>query len=80
VKSGLLRSTRRAAPVVATVIAMVLGGARDALALCPNCLGQARSLAPTLRLLGAFLLVPFVAFYVALRLIRRACRADPGGR
>ena len=59
------------------VSAMVLGGAREALALCPNCLGQTRTLAPTLRLLGAFLLVPFVAFYVALRLIRRVCRADP---
>ena len=45
-----------------------------AFALCPNCLGQTRSLTPTLRLLGAFLLVPFVVAYVAARLIRRACR------
>lgn len=64
----------------ALALALVLGGASDALALCPNCLGQTRTLAPTLRLLGAFLLVPFVAFYVALRLIRRACRADRGAR
>jgi len=45
-----------------------------AFALCPNCLGQTRTLTPTLRLLGAFLLVPFVVAYVAARLIRRACR------
>jgi len=48
-----------------------------AFALCPNCLGQARSLTPTLRLLGAFLLIPFVIAYVAARLIRRACRPTP---
>lgn len=45
-----------------------------AFALCPNCLGQTRTLTPTLRLLGAFLLVPFLVAYVAARLIRRACR------
>jgi len=45
-----------------------------AFALCPNCLGQTRNLTPTLRLLGAFMLVPFIVAYVAARLIRRACR------
>jgi len=48
-----------------------------AFALCPNCLGQTRSLTPTLRLLGAFLLIPFLVAYVAARLIRRACRPLP---
>jgi len=46
-----------------------------AFALCPNCLGQSRSLTPTLRLLGAFMLIPFLVAYVAARLIRRACRS-----
>jgi hypothetical protein len=46
-----------------------------AFALCPNCLGQTRTLTPTLRLLGAFLLIPFVLVYVAWRVIRRACRS-----
>lgn len=48
-----------------------------AFALCPNCLGQTRSLTPTLRLLGAFMLIPFLVAYVAARLIRRACRPAP---
>jgi hypothetical protein len=43
-------------------------------ALCPNCLGQARRLTPTLELLGGFLVVPFVIAYVIFRVIRRACR------
>jgi hypothetical protein len=43
-------------------------------ALCPNCLGQTRSLTPTLELLGLFLLVPFVVAYMVLRRIRRICR------
>ena len=43
-------------------------------ALCPNCLGQTRSLTPTLELLGLFLLVPFVVAYMVLRRIRRVCR------
>jgi hypothetical protein len=55
--------------------ALVLASSR-AFALCPNCLGQTRTLTPTLRLLGAFLLVPFVVVYVAARFIRRACRPD----
>jgi hypothetical protein len=46
----------------------------NAWALCPNCLGQNRSLTPTLELLGAFLLLPFLITYVVLRSIRRACR------
>jgi len=50
----------------------------QAFALCPNCLGQTGTLTPTLRLLGAFLLIPFVLAYVAARLIRRACRRLPG--
>ena len=79
-KCALFRCTRRAASAASLVTVLVLGSASDALALCPNCLGQARTLAPTLRLLGAFLLVPFLAFYVALRLIRRACRAAPDAR
>lgn len=51
-----------------------------AFALCPNCLGQTRNLTPTLRLLGAFMLLPFVVAYVAARLIRRACRPSPPRR
>jgi hypothetical protein len=49
-----------------------------AFALCPNCLGQTGSLTPTLRLVGAFMLIPFILAYVAARLIRRACRRLPG--
>jgi hypothetical protein len=54
-------------------LALVLAPAA-AWALCPNCLGQNRDLGPTLKLLGGFLVVPFVIAYVAQRIIRRACR------
>ena len=62
---------RRVMPL--TVLVLVLLSA-DAWALCPNCLGQNRSLTPTLEILGAFLLVPFVIGYFVLRAIRRAIR------
>ena len=57
--------------VIAAVWASSAGGATPAWALCPNCLGQTRSMTPTLELLGAFLLVPFVISYVVYRTIRR---------
>jgi uncharacterized protein YqgC (DUF456 family) len=49
-------------------------------ALCPNCLGQSRDLGATLKLIGGFLLIPFVVAYVAQRIIRRACRTSPPPR
>ena len=67
---------RRALFALATLASLIPA---RAFALCPNCLGQARTLTPTLRLLGAFLLVPFVVAYVAARLIRRACRPPRRG-
>ena len=48
--------------------------ANDASALCPNCLAQSQSLGPRLRLLGAFLLLPFLLTLIALRQIRRHLR------
>jgi hypothetical protein len=67
----------RTAGVLAAMTLALLSS--PALALCPNCLGQTRSSSPTLRLLGAFLLVPFVIVYIASRIIRRACRPDSRG-
>ncbi len=59
------------------LITMVLFAQQHAAwALCPNCLAQTRTLTPTLRLLGVFLLVPFVVAYVVFRAIRRACGAE----
>jgi len=48
---------------------------RAALALCPNCLGQADRLTPTLKLVGLFLLVPFAVAAVVIRIVRRATGA-----
>lgn len=61
----------RVLPLVLTSVVLT---ATPAWALCPNCLGQNRSLSPTLELLGAFLLVPFVVGFLVLRAIRRAIR------
>jgi len=56
-------------------VAMALGlFAHDAAALCPNCLAQSQSFPPKLRLVGAFLLLPFLIALIALRQIRRLHR------
>jgi len=70
-------ATRTRARVFLGVLLLMTSLPAPAFALCPNCLGQARTLTPTLRLLGAFLLIPFLIAYVAARLIRRACRPLP---
>ena len=58
----------------AVLIAVLLCSATDAFALCPNCLAQSQSFAPKLRLLGAFLLLPFLIALFAFRHIRRLQR------
>ena len=59
------------------VAAAVLLTARRGWALCPNCLGQAPTLGPALRLIGLFLLVPPTVFFVVMWAIRRSSRRDP---
>lgn len=59
--------------VVATLLIAFSG---QALALCPNCLSQSREMSPELRLVGLFLLVPFVVFALAARAIWRASRRE----
>ena len=44
---------------------------QKAWALCPNCLGQAKTLTSKQELLGLFLLVPFSLAFLVARLIRR---------
>lgn len=67
--------TARGLRLVSLVVAATVSASTaEAWALCPNCLGQNRSLTPTLEVLGAFLLVPFVVALVVLRVIRRAIR------
>ena len=48
-----------------------LAGGGAAWALCPNCLGQTRSVTPTLELIGLFLLLPFLVAFAVFRVIRR---------
>ena len=67
----IMTASRR---VVALVLASIVTPTAPVWALCPNCLGQNRALSPTLELLGAFLLVPFVVGFFVLRAIRRALR------
>jgi hypothetical protein len=74
----ITRRRRAGAALIGLAVALALTLlSSPAFALCPNCLGQTRSASPTLRLLGAFLLVPFLIVYIASRIIRRACRPDP---
>jgi hypothetical protein len=62
--------------IAARVVAVVslLLSAAPAWALCPNCLGQNDSLSATLRLVGAFLLVPPAVFFAVAFAIRRLTR------
>jgi hypothetical protein len=64
---------KRAATFVALA---VLGAAAPAYALCPNCLGQASTLSSTLKIIGAFLLIPPAVFFAAAIAIRRLSRRD----
>ena len=73
------RLARSKANVLMTLFAVTVASAfcGRAEALCPNCLSQANELSPEMRLVGVFLLVPFLVFYVALRVIRRAAASPP---
>jgi hypothetical protein len=54
--------------------AVLLGAARPAWALCPSCLGQHATLTPTMRIVGAFMLVPPAIFFFVVRVVRRLSR------
>ncbi len=62
---------RAASALVAMALCLY---ANDSAALCPNCLAQSQSFPPTLRLVGAFLLLPFLIALIAIRKIRRLQR------
>jgi hypothetical protein len=55
----------------ACMVALALAPAR-AWALCPNCLGQHSALTPTLKLIGLFLLLPFLVAGAIYAVVRRA--------
>jgi hypothetical protein len=55
-------------------VAVLLASSGDALALCPNCLGQNATLTKTLRLVGVFLLIPPAVFFTVVRVIQRLDR------
>jgi hypothetical protein len=61
---------------VAAAFLVVVAAAAPAHALCPNCIGQASSLSRTLKVVGAFLLVPPAIFFAVTIAIRRLGRRD----
>ena len=65
------RVARRAAVAPVVALGLVLASSGRAHGLCPNCLGQARTLTARQELLGLFMLVPFAVAWLAARLIRR---------
>lgn len=77
-----MKGTRAATHSVLAIVAavVVVAAPASAWALCPNCLGQSRDLGATLKLIGGFLLLPFLIAYIAQRIIRRACRTRPDQR
>jgi hypothetical protein len=59
---------------VSVATALCVAAAAPAHALCPNCIGQASSLSATLKVVGAFLLVPPAIFFAVTIAIRRLSR------
>jgi hypothetical protein len=57
---------------LASALACALFLPQPAAALCPNCLAQNDVLTPTFKLVGIFLLVPFVVALIVWRAIRKA--------
>ena len=74
---NLRRRTRRAEALLFVFATLHLGGHGSAWALCPNCLGQTRSVTPTLELIGLFLLLPFLVAFGVFRRIRRVSSRVP---
>ncbi len=71
-------SMRRLEVVLAGAVALLLTWQAPAAALCPNCLGQDTGLAPGLRLVGLFVLIPpsvFFAVAIAIRKMMRGANA-----
>lgn len=73
----LRRRASRAEALLLILAVLQLAGRGSAWALCPNCLGQARSVTPTLELVGLFLLLPFLVAFAVFRLIRRVSSRVP---
>jgi hypothetical protein len=63
---------RRAA--TSALVSALVCAAEPAWALCPNCLGQNATVSPTMRIVGAFLLVPPAVFFLVAHVIRRLSR------
>jgi hypothetical protein len=59
------------------VLLFAMAWATPVWALCPNCLGQSSSLSSTLKVVGAFLLVPPAVFFAVAIAIRRLARRAP---
>ena len=66
----------RGVRLVSAAVAALVTTSSDAWALCPNCLGQAKTLTSKQELLGLFLLVPFSLAFLVARLIRRRYLPD----
>ena len=55
-------------------VVMLLAWQAPAAALCPNCLGQDTGIAPGLRLVGLFVLIPPAVFFAVAIAIRKMMR------
>lgn len=59
---------------VVTIWVALLLALPSVAAACPNCVGASNRNTTVLKLVGAFMLVPFAVFYTVVRAIRRAQR------
>jgi hypothetical protein len=64
----------RAATMLIALALLMAASPSSSWALCPNCLGQSESLGASLRVVGAFLLVPPAVFFAVAIAIRRLTR------
>jgi uncharacterized membrane protein YadS len=61
-------------PLAVAVWVALLLAIPSVAAACPNCVGSSNRNTTILKLVGAFMLVPFIVFYAIVRVIRRAQR------
>ncbi len=62
--------------LVTAAVAAVLLFAPAIASACPNCVGASDRNTTILKIVGAFMLVPFAVFYGVVRVIRRAQQND----
>jgi hypothetical protein len=85
VRENLLRPSAfrrdRVRVFLLAIVTFAVVGFTNVAYACPACVGQQKTLSPTLKLVGLFILFPYLVVTLVLRSIRKAVRdVDPADR